>query len=1125
MLLVVRGPTLTDLRRIGSRPGPETRQNVDMSGVLRPDSQRRGPLLVPRALPSGSVTFVFTDIEGSTRHLQELGDDDYARALEQHRAILTEAIAREGGVVVDTQGDGLFAVFGDAVAAVSMTVMAQLALLEHRWPGGRDVRTRMGLHTGQARYGTGGYVGLAVHQAARVASAAHGGQVIASSSTMDAIAGRDGMHWRTLGSHRLKDLGAPIEIYQLCHPRLQAEFPPLRSLESSTHNLPLQLSSFVGRDEELALGSKLLTTSRLLTVTGTGGIGKTRLALQLAAENIGTFPGGAFFVELAPLDDGYPLERAVMDVMGLVDESGRSGTESVVSFLEDRNALLLLDNCEHVVDAVGSLVTRVLSRCPGVHVLATSRTPLQLPGETVWTLGPLRLPGDAGGDPDFRGSTDAVSLFCERAAEARVGFSLSKENAGLVHEICARLDGLPLALELAAARVRTVPLAEIVRRVESGLDLLSKSTQASSPRQLSVRATLAWSHDLLSPEEQILFRRLAIFRGGFDLPAAETVCSDNTLDENSILDALEALIDKSLAEMRTNENEEGRYRLLEPVRAYAAERLAAAQEEELLADRHAAYFAHLLQESSNAGGTPVVPLEAELANFVAALDRLAASSDASAHGSAVCALWSLVGDRHFRLGQRELKRYFDRGEGEPLHRIRAARYYGNLSIYLAEHEEARRWYDEALRLARALGDRREIAICLRNCAQGAFRRECFPEGEGYISEALRIADELKDRLLRERCVGTLAMIEMGLGRPAEAAGHYAEAAATALELHDENFHLVWQSNLGEVLTDLGRYAEAEAQLRALCEQTVKPKTRWDATATLGEQALRRGNYREARRLLESVREQSEEVSYTHATCNATIALGELAVALGQYDEATRLLEEGRALAERIGAASLQTRATTSSARLALEEGDYSRSRRLLDEAAQHSTRSADRRWHGFAIGHFGVLAVRQGHFAEAKPLLDEVTRLAAEREDPGAEAGWRYEKADLLLRSGRSEEAAHEVARALELSTRIGETHGRYLEMASAVLVSLGREESAALALGAADSQDATVGRHRSQWERDRVTATAAACATALGRNELSSARMKGAELTWPAAVAETLEALASAVSALSNTETNPIRS
>lgn len=1058
----------------------------------------------PRPLPDGTVTFVFTDIEGSTTHLRELGDREYGKALEQHRAVLSGSIARAGGVVVDTQGDGLFAAFADAPSAVAMAVDAQTALSEASWPGQRRVRTRFGLHTGTARRGAGGYVGLAVHQAARIAAAAHGGQVLASRATVDLIDNRSDASWRALGSHRLKDLGSPLELFQLCHPRLPADFPPPRTLEGGIHNFPVQFSTFVGRAEELALGAKLLETARCLTITGAGGTGKTRLALQLAAENLGRFGEGAFFAELAPLGDGQLVGRAVLNALGISEEGSRSEIESVVTFLQTREVLVLLDNCEHVVTAARALVREILSHCPHVRVLATSRTPLGLSGETIWTLEPLRLPEQQG--DRLLESSDAVRLFCERAAEARVGFTLSAENAAVVSEICTRLDGLPLALEIAAARVRTVSLAEIRRRLGSGLDLHNKDASTAHPKHSSVRATLSWSHDLLSAHEQVLFRRLSVFRGGFDVEAAEAVVSDEVIPPEQVLDALEGLVDKSLVELRVTPEEEGRYRLLEPVRAYAAERLEERGETEPLADRHARYFVELLQQRAQMFGIELVRLDVELNNILAALDRIAGSDDAGAHGEAVCAFFFLANRSHYRLGTRELTRYLERNEGEPLHRIRAMRYYGNLSIHLGEYEAAGRAYGDALIRARELGDRREIAICLRNCAQGAYRREDHLEAESYINEALEIASELGDDQLRSRCIGVLGLIDADQGRLSSSAAHYAEALTLARRLHD-SFAPVWQTNLGATLASLCRYEEAESELVPLCEDHAHLSTRANALENLGEMYLRCGRYDAARLNLERARDLGDDLNHADVSCAATVALAKLAVEVGDYDEAVSLLERGEALARGLGSKRLQSRAFCVSGWLALEKGEYLPARDLIEKALEAAERSVDRDAISLAHGHLGMLASRTGPVVEAEKHLDAAIELSREVEVPGDESRWRCEKAELLLRDGRVSEAASEIARALRL-TPVGESHGGHLQVAGAVLAALEKGEAAARALAAGEALDESVGRRQTTWARARADGARKLCSDELGESRLEAALADGRQLEWEAAVAETLAAL-----------------
>lgn len=532
-------------------------------------------------LPTGTVTFLFTDIEGSTRLLEYLGDDTYGTLLGEHHRILRRAIAEHDGTEISTDGDAFFVVFTCADDAVAAALAAQRALIRGAWPPGGLVRVRMGLNTGHARLGGDSYIGLAVNQAARIASAAHGGQVVVSATTHDVVAILpEGASWHPLGRHRLKDLGAPVELLQLCHPDLVAELPPLRSLERVAHNLPIQTSSFLGRDEELRVGAKLLARTRLLCVTGPGGTGKTRLAYQLAAEHLQEFPDGVWVAELAAVSDAALVAAPLVAALGLRDEAGRSATQTIVSHLRNRQALVVLDNCEHLIAAAASLTNELLSGCRALTVLATSHEPLRVGGETVWALRPLALPQRADAPLEVLAATDAISLFCERAAEATVGFVLNAENAGVVTDICALLEGIPLAIELASARVRTLSVGQIRGRLNDRFALLTSGGRTIPPRHQTLRALIDWSYDLLPESERAVLRQLSVFAGGWTLEAAEAVIGRGTLE------SLSDLVDKSMVAADHSRPNQPRYHLLETIRQYALERLVVTGEDQLVRTRH-----------------------------------------------------------------------------------------------------------------------------------------------------------------------------------------------------------------------------------------------------------------------------------------------------------------------------------------------------------------------------------------------------------------------------------------------------------------------------------------------------------------------------------------------------------
>ena len=542
-------------------------------------------------LPEGTVTFLFTDVEGSTRMAKELGDARWAEFLEQHRKILRQAFSAHAGREVDTQGDAFFVAFTKATDAVAAAIEGQRALEEHPWPDGGRVRVRVGLHTGEALARGDHYVGQEVHRASRICSAGHGGQIVVSQTTADLV--RETLPKDTtltdLGQHRLKDMGDAQRLFQLSVHGLPSEFPPLRSLETP-HNLPAERSSFVGREEEIATIRKLLPGHRLVTLTGIGGSGKTRLALQVGAQELGDFPDGVFFVNLAPLSDPDLVTQTMATACGLSlgDAPGGVGgdlDDQLIAALARWKALLLVDNCEHLLDKVAGLLDRILADCPDVVLIATSREALDVEGEQNVQVPSLGVPED----PADAEAAESVRLFVARAQSVKSTFHLDPENRAPVAEICRRLDGIPLAIEFAAARVAHLSPQQIADRLQDRFRLLTGGRRRIQ-RQQTLEAALDWSHALLDKDERTLFRRLAVFAGGLSLDAAEAVCTADDIPAGSVLDLLGSLVAKSLVIAAEDERGDARYRLLETVRMYAEEKLAASGEAETARARHRDWY-------------------------------------------------------------------------------------------------------------------------------------------------------------------------------------------------------------------------------------------------------------------------------------------------------------------------------------------------------------------------------------------------------------------------------------------------------------------------------------------------------------------------------------------------------
>jgi predicted ATPase/class 3 adenylate cyclase len=622
---------------------------------------------VARELPTGTVTFVFTDVEGSTRLLQQLGADAYADALAQHRRALREAFIRHDGVEVDTQGDSFFIAFSSAPAAIAAAAEAQQVL------AAGPIRVRMGIHTGTPHVTDEGYVGPDVHRAARIAAAGHGGQILVSSSTASLV---EGDSLRDLGEHRLKDLAAPERIYELGG----EAFPPLRSLQQT--DLPIPATPFLGRQRELGEVTTLLGSgvARLLTLTGPAGAGKTRLALQVAAEASDQYPDGVFWAQLAALRD----PKLVLEVAAQALEA----RDGLADRIGDRRLLLILDNFEHLIDAAGELA-RLLAACPKLQLLVTSRELLRLPGEQAYPVPPL--------EPQ-----DATELFTTRARAVDPRF----EPRPVVHELCSRLANLPLALELAAARVHVLSPEQLLDRLSKRLDLL-KAGRGVDPRQQTLRATIAWSYDLLDEEERLLFEGLSVFRGGCTLEAAEEVCDAD-------IDTLQSLIDKSLLRRQGE-----RFWMLETIREYATERLEERGEEDELRRRHADHFLSRAEDAA-VGGPSELPeagvwLRDELDNIRRARGRLIASGDVEREARlAVAALWALW----TRASLRELKAWLvsaleRSADLDPRLRADALGAAALAAANLGESEVAREYARESLEIARERNDKRQIEWALR----------------------------------------------------------------------------------------------------------------------------------------------------------------------------------------------------------------------------------------------------------------------------------------------------------------------------------------------------------------------------------------------------------------------------
>jgi predicted ATPase/class 3 adenylate cyclase len=860
-----------------------------------------------------TLTFLFTDIEGSTALLRRLGDDGYAQVLAGHHALIRSSLAAHGGKEVDTQGDAFFAVFSSPRACVAAVLEMQQAIEARAWPAGEQVRVRMGVHCGEAERTATGLVGLEVHRAARVAAVACGGQVLVSETAAALV--RDwlppGAALTDLGSHRLKDLGRPERIFQLHGAGLQAEFPPLRSLGNPAlqNNLPAQLSTFIGREREVSEVRALVESSRLVTLTGAGGAGKTRLGLQVAAELLDGSGDGVWLVELAAVTNEDAVAPAVSEALRLAAQPGRPVLETLLDALAPQDVLIVLDNCEHLIGACAKTAELILHHCPRVHLLATSREPLGIGGETIYRVPSLSLPGPDDTGPAAAGSSDAVALFADRASAHGVGLPVDEQAGSLVVSICRRLDGMPLAIELAAARLRSLSLTELHDRLDQRFRLLTGGSRTALERQQTLRAAVDWSYSLLTGAEQVLLARLSVFAEGFGLGAAEAVCGFGRLDVLDVADLLGSLVDKSLV-VAEQAGAGLRYRLLETIRLFAAERLVEAGDDAAAAVA-AAHCAHFLAAAEAAAahltgpeqGSWLARLHADQANLRRAGQHAAGRPD----GTALVLRLGVALDRYWRARSREqeaigllvpvLRRPDARAD--PVLFCAALVTATRVNLFI-DVPMARQLAERAVDVARRLGDGRLLIKSL-----GALGAACFFAGEleaglPFGQESVERARSLGDDVLLGRSL-MLYLMTIDTIDPARSPPLYTEAIACTERSGDHLINSFLQNNAGCLALTAGDVPAARAHLEAAVQAA--RRIGWEHTAptlSLGMVLRAEGDLEGARSTFEAglriSRRNGDNLSLAWACLYLACVTGDA----GDWDRAATLHGIAQAVTDRMG---------------------------------------------------------------------------------------------------------------------------------------------------------------------------------------------------------------------------------
>lgn len=856
-------------------------------------------------VPTRTVTFLFTDIEGSTL-LWEQYPESMRPALLRHDNLLRDTVQRHNGYVFKTMGDAFCAAFASAPDALNAALAAQQALHSEVWPEPVTIKVRMALHTGVAEVRDNDYFGQPLNRVARLLSVGYGGQTLLSLTTRELTHETLPSPARLLelGKHSLRDLVRQETVYQLLHPSLPADFPPLKSLNNPDllNNLPLQLTSFIGREKQISEVKSLLKNSRLLTLTGGGGCGKTRLSLQVAADVLEQYPDGVWLIELAPLSDPALVLQAVASTLNLKEQVGKTLLQTLTETLKPKNLLLVLDNCEHLLGACALLADALLRSCGDVRLLASSREALGISGEQTYRVPSLSL-------PDLRqpatietvGRYEAVQLCIERARLVKPDFEVTDRNASALVAVCRQLDGIPLAIELAAARVRSLSIEDISSKLDSRFRLLTGGSRTALPRQQTLRALIDWSYDLLNLQERALLNRLSVFAGGWTLPAAEAVCAGDGVEEWEVLDLLTSLVDKSLAIAEPQESDEQtRYRLLETVRQYARGRLEESGETRAARERHQTFFLAFAREAAKHLNGPeqgvwLERLETEHDNLRSALGFCLGEpekADAGLQlGAALHRFWLVRG--HSSEGRECLAALLARQDAQSPSTARADALgaAGVLARVLSDYAESRLLYEESLAIRKTLGDRRGIADSLGNLGNLADDEGDYATALSLYKECLAIQREMGDKPGLAATLNNMGLVAHYQGDYPTAQSLFEQALAANKELGHKFGIAVVLSNLGMVVDAQGDYDTGRSHYEeslALRRELGDKRGLAVCINNLSAVALTNGDYGPAHAWLIECLALCREIGEKKLAVFVLEGFAQLAQRLGQSERAVRL---------------------------------------------------------------------------------------------------------------------------------------------------------------------------------------------------------------------------------------------
>ncbi len=934
-----------------------------------------------REIPSGTVTFLFTDIEGSTQRWEH-NPDRMRVILARHDAIMNGAIAAHDGVVFKTVGDAFYAAFTNVPAALDAALAAQYALFAEDWGEGESLRVRMALHTGSVEAKDGDYFGRPLNRVARLLSAGHGGQTLVSGVTEELS--RDslppGVSLRDMGEARLKDLLRPERIYQIVAPDLPTEFAPLKTLDPLRTNLPSQANMLVGREREAKEVIALLRRDdvHLLTLTGPGGTGKTRLGLQVAAEVVDAFPHGVFFVPLADVRDPTRVVSQIAETLGVTESPGQPLINRLHAAVREQQMLLLLDNFEQVTDA-GTMVGQMLTIAPRMKALVTSRSALRVYGEREYPVPPLPLP-DARRLPPVEQlmQYESIRLFVARAQEVKATFTLTPANARAVAEICVRLDGLPLAIELAAARIKLLTPQALLARLTNSLQVLTGGARDLPARQQTLRGAIDWSYTTLDADEQTLFARMAVFAGGGTIGAIETICNVTSDIRVDPIEGVSSLADKSLLRQAEGADGEPRFAMLGTIREYAFERLAERGEAVALRRAHAAYYLALAEEAeaylTGAGqGEWLVRLAEEHDNVRVALRGALEREDDEMAVRLVAAFWRFWAARGYLTeGRRWMERALARAGNVP-DGVRAKALDGAASLLRAQGDldAARMQYEQSLALRRTSGHQAGIAHSLSNLGGMARDRGEYDTARALYEESLAIRRAESDTEAVARTLINLGIVAQRSGDAAAARARYEESLVVARAHRHMQAVAHALTNLGAVAQQQHAYTDARARYE---ESLAVGRALGDngavgfALNNLGSVARQQGDYAAARAFYEQSLTLRRELGDMRAMAFSLTNLGMVAQEQGDYAAARTWYEECLALRRELGDPRAIPFAVNNAAVAARQQGDTAAARQWYRESLALYQQLGDARGTADSLEGLAALAATDGDAPRAAHL-------------------------------------------------------------------------------------------------------------------------------------------------------------